>query len=159
MLCFTLNANFHEFRQPEKCLFFTVMLIRVFRSCCRRCLNQTACHLSFLNFLPAVLYKKLNATNCFCFGAFDPGFLTRLHVRHAKTQISLHICWIWSEPWLSTWRCFGSLATHWVPCEAKTDQTAWMHRLILVSAERICILVGNTILWHFCSYLIVVRRP
>ena len=34
------------------------------------------------------------------------------HVRQAKTQISLGIRPVWSEASLSTWRKFGSLATH-----------------------------------------------
>ena len=38
---------------------------------------------------------------------------TKLHVRPAKTQISLGIRPVWLESSLSAWRNLGSLATHW----------------------------------------------
>ena len=43
------------------------------------------------------------------------------HVRPVKTQISLGICPVWSESWLSAWRKLGSLATHWVHSKDYSD--------------------------------------
>ena len=48
-----------------------------------------------------------------------------------KTQVSLGIQPVWSESLLSTWRRFGSLATHEVHRE-DSDQTGQMPRLIWV---------------------------
>ena len=62
-------------------------------------------------------------------------------VRPAKTQISLVIHPVWSEPSLSAWRKLGSLATHWAHSE-DSDQTGRMPRLIWVFAGRICHFVG-----------------
>ena len=50
-------------------------------------------------------------------------------VRPTKTQISLGICPVWSEPSLSTWRNLRPLATHWAHSE-DSDQTGRMPRLI-----------------------------
>ena len=52
-------------------------------------------------------------------------------VRPAKTQISLGIRPVWSEPSLSAWRNLGSLNTHWAQSEG-SDQTGRMPRLIWV---------------------------
>ena len=56
-------------------------------------------------------------------------FPTRLHVRRARTQISLHILLGWWASSQSTWRRFKSLTTYIVLCE-DSDQTAPMRRLI-----------------------------
>ena len=53
----------------------------------------------------------------------------------AKTRISLGICPVWSESWLTAWRKLGSLATHWVHSE-DSDQTGGMPRLIWVFTGR-----------------------
>ena len=66
---------------------------------------------------------------------------TKWHVRPAKTQISLGIRPVWSEYSLSSWRKFGSLATHWAHSE-DSGQTGRMPRLIWVFAGRICHFVG-----------------
>ena len=58
----------------------------------------------------------------------------------AKTQISLGIRPVWSEPSLSAWRRTGSLATHWAHSE-DSDQTGKMPRLIWVFAGRTLILL------------------
>ena len=55
-------------------------------------------------------------------------FPARLHMRPAKTQVSLCIYTGWSESSLSAWRRFGSLITDRVPCE-DSGQTARMRRL------------------------------
>ena len=47
---------------------------------------------------------------------------TKWHVRPAKTQISLGIRPVWSEPSLSASKKLGSLATHWAPSE-DSDQS------------------------------------
>ena len=74
-------------------------------------------------------------------------------VRPAKTQISLGIRPVWSEPTLSAWRTLGSLATHWAHSE-DSDQTGRMPRLIWVFAGRTVILLvllqgGSYSLWLF----------
>ena len=46
---------------------------------------------------------------------------TKWSVRPAKTQISLGISPVWSELSLSTWRNFGSLATHWAQSKDGSD--------------------------------------
>ena len=46
---------------------------------------------------------------------------TKLHVRPAKTQISLGIRPVWSESSLSACRKLGSLATHWAHSEDWSD--------------------------------------
>ena len=38
---------------------------------------------------------------------------TKCHVCPVETQISLGICPVWSESWMSAWRKHGSLATNW----------------------------------------------
>ena len=58
-----------------------------------------------------------------------------MSVRLAKTQKSQGIRPVWSESSLSTWRKFGSLATHWAYGE-DSDQTEWISRLIWVFAGR-----------------------
>ena len=60
---------------------------------------------------------------------------SKWHVRPAKTQISLSIRPVWSEPSLSAWRKFRSLAIHWAHSE-DSDQTGRMPRLIWVFAGR-----------------------
>ena len=55
------------------------------------------------------------------------------HMCPANTQISLGISPVWSDFLLSTWRKFGSLATHWAHSE-DSDQTGWIPRLIWVFA-------------------------
>ena len=67
---------------------------------------------------------------------------TKWHVRPEKTGISLSTRPVWSEFWLSAWRVFGSIATHWAHSE-NTDQTGQMSRLIWVFA-------GGTVIWLFC---------
>ena len=55
---------------------------------------------------------------------------TEWPVRPSKTQISLGISPVWSEPSLSAWRKLGSLATQWVHSEdpAQADQSLrWAH--------------------------------
>ena len=47
--------------------------------------------------------------------------LTEWPVHPAKTQISLGIRSVWSEPLLSAWRNLGSLATHWAHSEDWSD--------------------------------------
>ena len=71
---------------------------------------------------------------------------TKSHVPTVKTQISLGICPVWSEPSLSAWRKLGFLATPWVHSE-DSGQTGWMPRLILVFARRICHFVGFVMRW------------
>ena len=71
---------------------------------------------------------------------------TKLHVRPAKTQISLGIRPAWSESSLSAWRKLGSLAIHWVHSE-DSDQTGRMPRLIWVFAGRTCHFVGFVMRW------------
>ena len=56
-------------------------------------------------------------------------------VNPAKTQISLGICPVWSESFLSAWRNLGSLATHLAHSE-DSDQTGRMPRLIGIFAGR-----------------------
>ena len=77
-------------------------------------------------------------------------FPTRLHLRPAKTQISLRIRAVWSEFPLSAWPRFGSLATHRVSCE-DSDQTARMRRLIWFFAGRTCNLEGNAVPRLICN--------
>ena len=72
---------------------------------------------------------------------------TKLHVRPAKTQISLGIRPVHSESSLSAWRKIGSLSTHLVHSE-DSDQTGRMPRLNWVFAGCIC---------HFVGF--VMRRP
>ena len=57
---------------------------------------------------------------------------TKWHVRPAKTQISLGIRPVWSEPSLSAWRNIGSLATHWAHSE-DSDQTGRIVILLVLS--------------------------
>ena len=67
-------------------------------------------------------------------------------VRPAKAQISLGICPVWSESWLSNWKNFGSLATHKAHNE-DPDQTGWMPRLIWVE------FAGRTS--HFADFVLL----
>ena len=78
-------------------------------------------------------------------------FLTKLHVRPAKTQISLRIRAVWSE---------SSQGTLWVAKDLKrlhtdiedSDQPARKRRLIWVFAARTWNLVGNAVsrlIWFF----------
>ena len=57
---------------------------------------------------------------------------TKWHVLPAKTQISLNICPVWSEPLLSAWMKFGSLPTHKAhskDSDAQADlRLCWAHR-------------------------------
>ena len=71
-------------------------------------------------------------------------FLTRSHMRPAKTQNCLRTHVGGSQSLLSTWRCFGSLGTNRMPCE-DSDQTARMRRLIWVFTGRTSNLVGNAV--------------
>ena len=59
-------------------------------------------------------------------------------VRPAKTQISLDVRPIWSEPSLSAWRKVGSLATHWVLSKDWSEIFSWpsLH-------ERMCQMWGS----------------
>ena len=59
---------------------------------------------------------------------------TKWQVRPAKTQISLGICPVWSESFLSAWRKLGSLATHWVHSE-DSDQTGRLPSLIRLDRD------------------------
>ena len=61
-------------------------------------------------------------------------------MRPAKTQISLGIRPVWSEPSLSAWRKLGFLATLWAHSEG-SGQTGRMPRLIWVFAGRTLILL------------------
>ena len=74
----------------------------------------------------------------------ETAFAIKLHVREAKTQISLRTRADWSESSLSAWRRFGLLTIHIVPRE-DFYQTSRMRRLIWVFAGRTCNLVGNTV--------------
>ena len=65
---------------------------------------------------------------------------TKWHVRPAKTQISLGIRPVWSEPSQSAWRKLGSSAIHWAQSE-DSDQTGRMPRLVWVFAGRTVILL------------------
>ena len=65
---------------------------------------------------------------------------TKLHVRTAKTQISLGFRPVWSESSLSAWRKLGSLITHWALSE-DSYQTGRMPRLIWVFAGRTVVLL------------------
>ena len=58
-------------------------------------------------------------------------FPTKLHVRPAKTLISLRMRAVWSESSLSACRRFGSLASHRVFCE-DSNQTTRTSRWIWV---------------------------
>ena len=77
-------------------------------------------------------------------------FPTRLHVRPAKTQISMRFHVVWSESSLAAWRRFGSLANNKVPFE-DTEQTARMRKLICILTGRTCNLAE--MLWHglYCN--------
>ena len=66
--------------------------------------------------------------------------LTKWFVRPAKTQISLGIRSVWSEPSLTAWRKLRSLATHWAHSE-DSDQIGRMPKLIWVFAGRTVILL------------------
>ena len=84
-------------------------------------------------------------------------FPTRLHLRQAKTQISLRIHAGRSVSSLSAWRRDGFLATHTVPCE-DSDQTVQMHKLIWAFAGRTCNIVVNAVPWpiqHFSDVRLV----
>ena len=59
----------------------------------------------------------------------------KMTMRPVKTQISLGIHPVWSEPSLFTWRKLGSLATHGAHSQY-SDQSGWMPRLIWVFAGR-----------------------
>ena len=72
--------------------------------------------------------------------------ITKLHVRPAKTQISLGICPVWSESSLSAWRTAGSLAIHWAH-NKDSGHTELMPRLIWVFAGRTCHFVGFATYW------------
>ena len=81
-------------------------------------------------------------------------FPTRLHVRPAKTPISLRNRTVWSESSLSAWWRFGSLATYRMPCE-NSDQTVQIRRLIWSFARRTCTFVGNSVPRFICMYQII----
>ena len=78
---------------------------------------------------------------------------TKWSVHPTKTQISLSVRPVWSEPLLSVWRKLGSLPTYWAHSE-DSDQTGRMPRLIWVFAGRTCHFVGfvtrrlNCALWN-----------
>ena len=100
--------------------------------------HQTFC---IVQFLIAVFFQYRSFS---CWTEYTSRLLTKptkWHVRPAKTQISLGIRPVWSEPSLSAWRQLGSLATHWAPSE-DSDQTGRMPRLIWVFAGRTCHFVG-----------------
>ena len=73
--------------------------------------------------------------------------LTRLHVRPAKTQISLRIRAVWSESSLSAWGRFGSLSTHNVSCE-DFDQIL----VVVVSLEILLVMI-----WCFTSISTLIK--
>ena len=81
---------------------------------------------------------------------------TKWHVCPAKTQISLGIRPVWSEPSLSAWRKLWSLATHWVHSK-DSDQTGQMPRLTRVFAGHTVILLvlswGGPVLVCCCTSL------
>ena len=83
---------------------------------------------------------------------------TKWHMRPANTQISRGIRPVWSESSLSTWRKFGSLASHWAHSE-DSDQTGRMPRLIWVFAGRTVILLvlswGGSF-WNEAAYCLLV---
>ena len=66
---------------------------------------------------------------------------TKLHVRPAKTQISLGIRPVWSECSLSAWRKLESLATHWAQvktlirlggCQGWSESSLGPHAFLLI---------------------------
>ena len=74
---------------------------------------------------------------------------THLHMRPAKTQISLGICSVWSESSLATWRNLGSLATYWAH-RKDSDQTVRKPRLIWETGRMprlIWVFSGRTCHW------------
>ena len=71
---------------------------------------------------------------------------TKWPVCPAKTQISLGIRPVWSEPLLSTWRNLWSLATY-LTHSGDSDQTVWMRRLIWVLAGCRGHFVGFVVHW------------
>ena len=71
------------------------------------------------------------------------------HERPTKTQISLRIRTVWSEPSLSAWRNFASLAIQNAASE-DSDQTARKRRLIWNFAGRPCPKVGFLTLGLAC---------
>ena len=75
---------------------------------------------------------------------------TQWPVRPAKTQISLGIRPVWSEPSLSAWRKDGSLATPKAHGE-DSDQTGQMPRLIGVFAERTGHIAGFVMIGLKCK--------
>ena len=80
-------------------------------------------------------------------------------MRPAKTQIDLHICPIWSEFSLSTWRSYRSLAI--LRAHSKdSDQTGLMPRLIWVLAGCKGHFVCFVVLWLITlKYQRYVPRP
>ena len=74
---------------------------------------------------------------------------TEWPVRPAKTQISMGIRPVWSEPSLSAWKSF---ATYWAHSE-DSGQTGRMPRLIWVFAGRTGYFVGFVVLRLKCILL------
>ena len=74
----------------------------------------------------------------------------KISVYPVKTQISLGIRPVWSEPLLSAWRKFGSLTAHWAHSE-DSGQTGQMPRLIWVFAGRTLILLVCHVVAHLLS--------
>ena len=86
----------------------------------------------------------------------NPTITNNVAVRPAKTQISLGIRPVWSEPSLSAWRNLRSLATNWAHSE-DTDQTGRIPRLTWVFAgcthTLLILSCRGSYLWTFSTYL------
>ena len=75
-------------------------------------------------------------------------FPTSLHVRWAKTQISLRICAVWSESSPSEWRRIWCLATNRVLREDSDQQADLNFRLArLQSCTKYCMNSGSGLLY------------
>ena len=74
---------------------------------------------------------------------------TDMHVRSAKTQISLGVRPVWSESLLSAWRKVRFLATHKADSE-DSYQTGLMPRLIWLFAGCLCHFLCFVMRWLVC---------
>ena len=126
--------------------------------CISRDCNEKAGYLVFRLFVTFIMYVSI----CFLLVRLEVWFMlvalpvhfryyfsrlmtkrTKWPVRPAKTQISLGIRPVWSEPSLSAWRKVGPLAPHWAHSE-DSNQAGRMPRLIRVFAGRTVILLVLT---------------
>ena len=101
----------------------------------------------FAGFVKIGLKFQQNILKQWCWW-FEPWHdkTNKMSVRPVKTQISLGIRPVWSEPLLSAWRKLGSLATHWAHSE-DSDQTGRLPRLI-------CLRWAHT---HFVGFVAVAH--